>query len=304
MITENLYRSVLIEPAEEGATDLLVVSGYATASMAHRHLTDPIIKQRGIKVQLVYGMASVDGVSLVDDAMFAELENNRLFSCYYNVEYPAIHSKVYLWMADDQPVKAFVGSANYTQRGFLGGGQQEEAMSEEDPGEALAYFNAKLARAMEIGHDEIEDYVTFFSPDRGDKDYADCVNLSLLTRRNDVGQRSGLNWGQRPEENRNPNQAYLRIPSDIARIGFFPPRAIRFTVLTDDGFTFVAVTAQDGDKAIHTPDGNQILGEYFRRRLNIQLGDPVNLGHLQNYGRTDVRFCKLDEETFFMDFSV
>ncbi len=304
MITENLYRSVLIEPAQAGATELRVVSGYATASMAHRHLTDPAISESGIKIQLVYGMAPADGVSLVDDAMFGELETNHPFSCHYNIERPAIHSKVYVWMAEDRPVKAFTGSANYTQRGFLGGGQQEEAMAEEDPVEALDYFQSVLDRAMEINHDDIEDYVAFFSPDRGHKDYADCVNLSLLTRRNDVGQRSGLNWGQRPEENRNPNQAYLRIPSDIARTGFFPPRAIRFTVLTDDGFTFVAVTAQDGDKAIHTPDGNQILGEYFRRRLNIQLGDPVNLAHLQNYGRTDVRFCKLDEETFFMDFSV
>ena len=301
MITTNLYQEILVEPANAGATELLIVSGYATASMAHRHLTEPVIKQNGIKVQLIHGMASADGVSLVDDAMFTQLESSGIFQCFYRIERPAIHSKVYVWMSDGTPTKAFIGSANYTQRGFLGGHQQE-AMEEATPADALAYFQAVLSGSLEIGHENIEDNVTLFSPTQQEPDNDDCVDLPLLTRRGIVAERSGLNWGQRP--GRNPNQAYLGVPSEISETGFFPTRGTRFTVLTDDGFSFIAVIAQDNDKAIETPDGNHILGEYFRLRLGVGRGTAVTRQDLEAYGRTNVRFCKLDEETFLMDFSV
>ena len=272
MITANLFQEVLLNPADQGATELFIVSGFATASMAHRHLNEPAIKQRGIKVNLIYGMASIHGVSMADDAMFSQLEASGHFNCHYRIENPAVHSKVFVWTSEGRPVRAFVGSVNYTQRGFLASQQQEEAVVESDPDHALAYFQATLRGAMEIGHDDIDSYVTLFSPPQQDDDSGDCVALSLLTRSGVVPRRSGLNWGQRPEQGRHPDQAYLAIPSRIARTGFFPPRAIRFTVITDDGFSFIAVTAQDNDKAIHTPDGNNILGEYFRRRLGVPAG--------------------------------
>jgi len=48
------------------------------------------------------------------------------------------------------------------------------------------------------------------------------VTLPLTTKRGGqivVPQRSGLNWGQRP--GRDPNQAYLSVPVEIQRSGFF-----------------------------------------------------------------------------------
>ena len=302
MISEGLYREVLVAPAEAGATELRIISGYASASMAHRHLREDALQQNKVKVELIYGMAGAEGVSLVDDSMFAQLQLGELFSCHYRIERPALHSKVYLWMAGDSPIRAFAGSANYTQRGFLAPAQQREAMVEADPVKALAFFQEALRGSLEIDHEDIEDHVALFSPRQMGTETQDCVTLSLLTNSGEVAARSGLNWGQRP--GRNPNQAYLRVPTSIAQTGFFPDRATQFTVRTDDGLSFIAVTAQDNDKAIETPDGNHILGEYFRRRLGVPLGGFVTRQHLEQYGRTDVEFCKLDDETFLMDFSV
>ena len=296
MITRNLFQDVLVKPAKDGCTELLIVSGYATASMAHRHL-----EEIGASIKLVYGMAPVDGVSQIDNAMFRKLEEQGRFNCHYRVDRPPVHSKVYLWMTEGIPAKAFVGSANYTQAGFLGTHQQE-AMSEADPTQAFAYFNTVLRGSLEISHEDIEQRVAFFSPEERASSSEDCVNLPLVTQTGEPGSRSGLNWGQRP--GRHPDQAYIPIPTATGQTGFFPPRATRFTVLTDDGFSFIAVVAQDNDKAIHTPDGNYILGQYFRDRLGVSRGDRVIGNHLQSYGRTDVEFCKLDDETFFMDFSV
>ena len=313
VIAKNLFQEILLAPARTGADELLIVSGFATASMAHVHLDE--IESR---VRLVYGMAPSAGVSLADDSMFKQLKQRGRFNCHYRVESPPVHSKVYVWMSHGSPEKAFIGSANYTQSGFFGT-HQGEAMMEADPEQALSYFNEILSGSLEVGHNDIERHVTLYSREnvpyshrgtshssqRTNTPVTDCVRLPLVTRRTgEPGVRSGLNWGQRPELRRNPNQAYIPVPAPVGRRGFFPPRATRFTVRADDGFTFMASTAQDDAKGIHTPDGNNILGAYFRRRLGVASGAPVTGNHLRTYGRTDVELCKLDDETYFMDFSV
>ena len=77
MISENLYRDVLLAPASAGATELRAVSGYASASMAHRHLREEALRENGVSVQLIYGMAKSDGVSLVDDSMVQPTATGR-----------------------------------------------------------------------------------------------------------------------------------------------------------------------------------------------------------------------------------
>ncbi len=66
----------------------------------------------------------------------------------------------------------------------------------------------------------------------------------------------------------------------------------------------ICTRAQDNGKAIHTPHNNSIIGEYFRKRLGVPLGDPVKMEHLLQYGRTDIDFYKIDDENYYMDFSV
>lgn len=111
-----------------------------------------------------------------------------------------------------------------------------------------------------------------------------------------------MNWGQR--EHRNPNEAYIPLPRKIAKSGFFPLDNKHFTVLTDDRHQLILRVEQQGDKAITTPARNSDLGEYFRNRMNLPNGTFINRSHLDSYGRIDVTFVKLDDETYFMDFSV
>ncbi len=301
MFSEHLYRDVLLAPAMAGANELKIVSGYASASMAHRHLNDEEILNRGVKVQLVYGMAKADGVSLIDNSMFRQLQQGGRFQCNYRIDRPAIHAKVYVWSSDGTPTKAFIGSANYTQKGFIAPDQRQEAMAETDPGLADAFFEEALRGSLEIDHADVDQHIAMFSPKQAIPD-RDRVTVSLLTSNGLVPARSGLNWGQRAGRQR--DQAYLSVPRKIALQKFFPSRGTQFTVLTDDGLPLMAVVAQDGDKAIETPDGNHILGQYFRRRIGVPLGSFVTRQDLDAYGRTSVEFTKLDDETYLMDFSV
>ncbi|OGP73698.1 MAG: hypothetical protein A2V86_02680 [Deltaproteobacteria bacterium RBG_16_49_23] len=131
-----------------------------------------------------------------------------------------------------------------------------------------------------------------------------AVRISFLDRQGNLPQRSGLNWGQRPEERREPNQAYIKLPSSVYKTDYFPPIAVHFTVLTDDNKVLICTRAQQNGKAIHTPHNNSLIGEYFHHRLGISSGHPVTKGNLLRYGRTDIDFYKIDDETYFMDFSV
>lgn len=302
MIITDLFQKVLLEPATS-ATELLIVSGYAKASMADRHLEALAEDVKAeVKVSLIYGMASVEGVSLADHAMFKNLEDIASFRCYYLAKPMPVHSKVYVWMVDKKPHRAFVGSANYTQSGFFNNYQYKEVMAETDPNIAIRYYRLILENSLELTHEDIEKHVTLYNPIIPySPESKDVVKLTLLARDGTLGEASGLNWGQRGTRNR--NEAYIRVSSDIARRGFFPRKTERFTVRTDDGFVFIATVAQGGDKAIHSKK-NDIIGQYFRKRLGVNSGAPVTRGHLDRYGRTDVTFYKIDDETYYMDFAV
>lgn len=122
-----------------------------------------------------------------------------------------------------------------------------------------------------------------------------------------VHRRSGLNWGQRPEEAREPNQAYIPVPIEIARSGFFPPSGVPFKVLTTDQKQFIMTVAQDNDKALETPQNNSLIGRYFRRRLGVPSGDPVFVEDLNEFGSRFVAFYRVDDHeeewNYVMDYS-
>lgn len=130
------------------------------------------------------------------------------------------------------------------------------------------------------------------------------VTLSLTTSRGgvlSVPQRSGLNWGQRP--NRASDQAYIPVPVEVQRSRFFPERGVHFIVECDDGFLMKCVRTQQNGKAIETPDDNSILGRYFRNRLGVRSGFLVTLEHLRAYGRVSVDFYFMEQNRYKLDFS-
>ena len=123
-----------------------------------------------------------------------------------------------------------------------------------------------------------------------------------MSREGNVGKKSGLNWGQRNKRNR--NEAYIPLPSKIAKSGFFPLDKKHFMAKTDDGHNLILRVEQAGNKAITTPMSNALLGEYFRGRLGLANGSYISMQDLITYGRTDVTFFKIDDEEYYMDFSV
>lgn len=321
MISETLFKKILIEPASR-CNHLKIISGYASPAMANKHIST---LPQGISISLIVGMVSQDGIGIGGHQGFQALNSElKTFNCNYVISTPAVHIKSYIWLRDGVPKIAFTGSGNYSQNAFFGG--TVESFAEDDPSDCDNLFNSISKGSINCLDSEVDNKVKFYQEiykrnyvARAFEETAaieespvviteNCVDLSLLSTRTGETHNAGagLNWGQSTATRKrsSPDEAYIAIPAHISRSGFFPDRARHFTMITDDGFSFDCVVAQDGDKALETPKDNSILGKYFKRRIGMPLGDFVYKQHLVNYGRTSVKICKIDDETYFLDFSV
>lgn len=165
------------------------------------------------------------------------------FTCSYVTRGNPVHARTYCWFRAGNPVKALIGSANYSLTAF--GMSQIEAMSDGNAQSVATFYSDLRRNATGCLNEGIEVAIAVTETRQVSDNDGETVTLSLLDRRTgETPARSGINWGQR--DGRDRNQACINIPGDIRKSGFFPECAEQFTVLTDDGDSFIMVTAQDG----------------------------------------------------------
>ena len=309
----NLFERVIKSNSAKKAKILRIISGYATPEMLQYH----IAAFPKLKIFVYLGMTSKDGIQLLYHKKFLDLvRNNKNIKCFYNTQSPHIHSKIYLWeTAEDSPLYAVVGSANYTTNGLVG--NQEEVLCECPASDAQNYINRiiKNSKFIDCESPDAEQYITTekYCPPRKSRSrknvsikedlvIADLpyVDLSLLTSKGEeYAAGGGINWGQR--DGRNPNQSYIAIPAPIQRQKFFPPKGKVFTVLANKNQFIKMVVAQgDHGKALHSHEDNSELGVFLRQRLSLDSGCFVHKKDLRS--KTTVRFYKVDDENFYMEF--
>jgi len=317
MFSKNIAQKIFFVPVSQGADTLLILSGYATPNMASWLIKSLQERRLGpIDISLVIGMAPYDGLSVPVHESFKEIHGKtyppsvKNFTCEYVYQNPPVHANLYIWIKNGQPVVAFTGSADFMQNSFIS--SRIESMDSCVPDEAYSLFSEVESKSIYCNHSEVEDNI-LLRPTHRILDEENnplttlsgegiiSTTLSFLTNHGDVGKTSGLNWGQR--KGRNKNEAYIPLPSRIAKKGFFPLKDQHFMVVTDDGHNLLLRVEQQNDKAITTPLSNAQLGEYFRNRLGLPNGAFVTKQDLLYYGRTDVTFYKIDDEEFYMDFS-
>ncbi|RDI40912.1 restriction endonuclease PLD domain-containing protein [Falsibacillus pallidus] len=316
-LLHNLEEQVLSIPYNQGYRHLRVLSGYVSPIFV-QHVLEVYSE---IQLEITIGMVSTDGLAIWNHQAFKGLMNQfpgRL-EIFYQVVSPGNHRKVYHWKDAILADKVFIGSANFTQNGFW---NLREILVES----TFPNINDVFSDLNSISCDSpnVEEQVRFYRALPGSvklttshehmtvdilstptNTFMNYVDLSLIDRSTgQVPARSGLNWGQR--QGRNHNQAYLSVPLSFhnANPTFFPPLAERFLVITDDGENLICVMAQQNRKGIHTSNSNSIMGAYFRRRLGLGDGAFITLEDLHHYGRDSVRIFKMDNETYYLDFSV
>lgn len=323
-LTRGLVQSVIADPYATGYRRLRVLSGYVSPIFLEHVLEHyPLLE-----LDVVVGMASTDGIAIWHHQAFLRLLyrfNGRL-TIHYQTSRPGNHRKVYHWQQQNLVLneRVFIGSANFTQNGF---GRQREVLAEVDYTNISDLF-ADL-NTLSCDDTTIQNHINFYTATprtvtttrvdivTGETEevaetvlttptnsYSNSVVTSFLDKSGNLPGSSGLNWGQR--DGRDPDQAYIpiRMPIHRADPTFFPPLRVPFLMYTDDGEVLRCVMAQDNRKGIHTTENNAIMGAYFRGRLGLPSGAFVTVDDLTNYGRHDVRIYKIDDETYYLDFSV
>lgn len=334
-LTQGLYETALRIPARS-ADALRIVSGYASPAFLNRLLDD--LKTDGLegrRIELVVGMSGVDGVNSAHHAGFQRVlrEHAGQVEVRYVPRGRSNHSKLYVWTARNAPVTAFAGSSNFTLNGFMMNSRRphhQEMLFGVDHVAAMRCFEEGAQFTIPADDPLVDDNVDILPavqrpPGAGAQQAsaapshvappqdaaATILPLVIVApgrRQGEIHGKWGLNWGQRP--GRNPNQAAIPYPNSAKAqnaSGFFPigpaGRRERFTVLTDDGFSIEMIVAEENDKALHSHPTNDVIGVYFRRRLGVALGARVEVQDLVRNGSRFVRFTKIDDETFYMEYN-
>lgn len=310
--SDSTAQHLLFDPFYEGADKLCILTSHATPSMASWLLKS--YEEKGITdvaVELIISDVIDEGIDAVLHEGFRNLQGNRYsniwrnFSCSYLFQPLSLYQNYYIWLDGDTPVKAFESSYEFTQQSMLR--NHSRSMHSRLAVYAYSLYEKAVNHSIYCNHSEVDDYVVVRSSCNSISALSavsedNRIHLSLLARDGETGTKSGLNWGQR--DNRNRNEAYIPLPAKIARSGFFPLNKQHFLVVTDDHHTLLLRVEQQNDKAITTPASNALLGEYFRNRIGLANGCYIKKEHLLAYGRTDVTFHKIDEEQYYMDFSI
>lgn len=165
--------------------------------------------------------------------------------------------------------------------------------------------------------------------------------ISLLTDRGIVGEKSGLNWGLQTGHSRKNEkdfaEAYIRIPSEVIDNcpGLIPhlPNVKSNSGKINRNFNPILVTWDDGtimemvfegigvkrpSKSMREEDseydiypkqltsndgGGYILGEYIRKRLSVSPRKIITLEDLKKYGRETICLKLENNGKYFIDFS-
>ncbi|WKW12816.1 NgoFVII family restriction endonuclease [Pseudogemmatithrix spongiicola] len=310
----EIERAIFAEPLRAGCNSLHVLSGYASPQIVYSLLARE--GATSVKVNVTVGMVVADGISLGAHRGFVSLQNidypGRV-RVGYVVRGKPVHTKLYVWCQGRVPRFAFAGSANFTSNGLLGG--YREVLVPADPAAGLALVNSVAATSISCDDPKMPGELVVLNPrararvtgvipqyrpwqGEGEK-FAD---ISLLNSRTATGVAYGLNWGHRPGRDR--DQSYLPVPAVVARSGFLPRRGLRFTLLSASGTALSAVVAQDGDKAIETPDSNAIMGRFIRSELGLPSGALIEASDLKRAKVTGFRLYAVDDETFAIEFGL
>lgn len=288
-----------------------------------------------VSVELIVGMVGKEGVSLQDHDAYVSLQEEPP-ACNVKVSYTtggrSVHTKLYVWSRDGVPIRAFAGSSNFTQNGFLIGWRRDlhsELLSDVTPHAALEEYRRIETDTLLVDHPEVRNEVRVWvrAPEPAwpvaVNDEVDnptelagvsyvvlplvALRSSQYTVRGHPHRKWGLNWGQRDERAR--NQAVIHLPAQVRRATpeFFPRGTPgdrpQFLVSTDDNKSLFMVVAEQGDKALHSIPSNSLLGEYFRNRLGVASEAEIVLADLERAGSRFVKIYRTAEESYHLEYS-
>ena len=298
------------------ATEFVAVSGYVGPA--------PIRTLRDLPFSssIVYGLQR----EKPDLNLHNALQN--LSAGNVKVLYPSIptHAKIYVWLNDRRPIRALVGSANFSENGLFN--DFRETLIEVDKADL---FSVYAYTQLIVDSSKDCKNVTVDAPSVQIPKSDSCDLVLYDPKSGEVQQSAGLNWGFSPKGNVRPNDAYIPIrthhikdfPGYFNPVVFDPQKGHKSRKLKeanelvwDDGVTMKVlfegsqpVDSQTYPKQISSVPEKDILGIYLRKRLGLKAvsqqrnpNERVSRRILSEYGRDYITLRLVEPGVFFADF--
>lgn len=308
---KNLNK-LFFESIPQQATNFIALSGFLGL--------EPIRKLGELPLEsiIIYGLQKENHKLLLHEQLVNLHNENR------KIYYPdiACHSKCYLWLKGNVPIKGLIGSANFSSNGLYN--DYRETLLEVDENQLYVmkgYIEIILNSAKECNTVQIEEKKII--AEEFDKDICEMILYDPRTGQTHKGH--GLNWGF-ANANVRPNDACIPIRMDHIRKypNIFPqlqpnPENRKGTLkeviefVWDDGVVMqgrLEGSQPSQKRSVKYPKQlasfphKDELGIHFRQRLNVPLGKRVYREDLIRYGRDTIDISIIEEGVYYLDFSV
>lgn len=326
MIYYNDLWDQVIERTPAGTTEVKILSGYVGPSPINALHDHP-----DVEYKVVFGLFKENRKKTLHDELVS-LHGGNVKILYPDT--PA-HSKCYVWLNNGVPIKAMIGSANFSSNGLRM--PFRESLLEVDGGDAARindYADLVIGTCREctdVQESELQQSTPRFTISTDTEEYEDGVaKLSLLDRNGGLPELSGINWGMSTTSHVNPDDAYIPIRREVLanHPELFAPRITLpegvsargnsdevVELIWDDGTIMQVkfegtqnVTDSIGNaikypKQISSFPNKSIMGRYLRGRLGVGSGVLVEKEDLERYGTTAIRLSKLSEGVYMASFA-
>jgi len=317
---KDLYKYFFVDYPKD-TTMFLAVSGYVGPEPIRR------LNNLPFESKVVYGLQRETPNQLLHQQLL-QMHSEKVAIYYSGI--PS-HSKCYLWLNGNKPLRGLVGSANFSING-LNNDYRETLIELERPDLHVlrAYMNiiedsSSVCTNVEVLDDDNS------KKDEGRESICEMVLYDPVD--GEVQQSSGLNWGFSPNGNVTPNDAYIPIrmkhiktypdlfkPIFISNDAGHRERKIyeKVEIIWDDGFSMEALFegSQPGPgnkvypKQISSVPKKNILGEYIRKRIGLKLvsnnpqpTERITRKILLEYGCDSIKLKMLEPGIYYADFS-
>lgn len=307
---KNLY-NLFFQSFPNQATDFIALSGYVGL--------EPITKLGDLPFssKIIYGLQKENQKLLLHQQLVGLHNDNR------RIYYPniACHSKCYLWLQGQTPIKGLIGSANFSLNGLKN--DYRETLLEVDQNQLFVlkgYIEIILNSAKECINVEVAEKVEPVQV--YNKEICDMILYNPKTGETHEGH--GVNWGF-ANANVRINDSCIPIRMDHIKKypKLFPPlqpdpenpnntlkEVVEF--VWDDGTNMQGRLEgsqpnnddQKYPKQIASFPHKDTFGKYLRDRLGIPHGQRILRADLLNYGRDTVSVSLIEEGVYYLDFSL
>lgn len=324
----------VVDQEMEHATDVVVASGYTSLDILHRYKDHFYrIADNGGSSKLLLGMAFYEGLSSrkldLLHIMAGELEKLNNNSGVYVTYSGKYHGKIYKFTKNSSS-NLYLGSSNFSRSGLSENIEATTQVKDAETVEKIDQFlqfllaeenavsilkaditvpgtTAYLEKLSLKTLDDLERY----NPESVDKSLYPHFEFSLSR----IVEKEKSNLNVYFGKGRWSRATGVIIPRPWYEIELISNRAINsdplypighFTAYTDDGFIIPMITSGDYKKNIRSRGNLRILGQWLKGKLQksgalIPL-TPVTQDTLDTYGNDTIRFYKIDNDRYYMEF--